>query len=164
MVEAHGPVEVASFVDLGEAGIAKSLLESEGIDAQLGNQHFVSMFWHYSQAVGGIRLLVPGDQAGLAREVLGRATVPRLELVDSDDAEVAAPGDALVERAWKSTLIGFIGLPPLLHLWALWLLRRAYAEGGPASERGRKLASRTLAVSGCMVALALAVALGAVLR
>jgi hypothetical protein len=123
------------------------------------------MLWHYSQAVGGIRLMVPSEQAGRARELLDRAHAPRLELVEDDEpVELPGPGDALIERAWKSSLIGFIGLPPLLHLWALWLLRRAYGAGGPTTERGRKLASRTLAVSGCMVALALAVAVGVLLR
>jgi hypothetical protein len=70
----------------------------------------------------------------------------------------------MIERAWKSTIIGFIGLPPVLHLWALWLLRRAYVVGGPRTDRGRKLAARTVVVSGCMVALSAAVAIGLVLQ
>src|SRR2546430_542396 len=53
------------------------------------------------------------------------------------------------ERAWKSARLGFLAFPPLFHLWALWLLRRAWSEGGPRPERGRTLASRALLVSVC---------------
>jgi hypothetical protein len=155
-MEAAGPVVVASFVSIGEAEIARSLLESEGIDVYLGNQHMVSMLWHYSHATGGVRLMVAAEQAERAREILRTFTRPALELVygavepPPDDAP--GPGDALIEKAWKSTVIGFIGLPPALHLWALWLLRSAYAAGGPRTSRGKKLAGRTLFVSGTMVA------------
>src|SRR5205823_3961957 len=65
------------------------------------------------------------------------------------DPDLFSEADMLVERAWKSTLVGFFALPPLLHVWALWLLRRAYAAGGPRTDRGRALASRALVVSGC---------------
>src|SRR2546430_16887790 len=46
-------------------------------------------------------------------------------------------------------ILGFLAFPPLFQLWALWLLRRAYSEGGPRTERGRILASRALLVSAC---------------
>jgi putative signal transducing protein len=160
MAEVQGPVVVASFVGVGEAEVARGMLESQGIPAMLGNQHLVSMFWHYSQATGGIRLMVPPQDAERARALLGLHE-PLLESVDED---TRGPGDLMVERAWKSTVIGFIGLPPALHLWALWLLRRAYAEGGPRTDRGRKLATRTAVVSGGMVALSAAIALTMVLK
>jgi len=157
MADAAGPVVVASFVSIGEAEIARSLIESEGIEVYLGNQHMVSMLWHYSHATGGVRLMVAAEHAERAREVLRTSVRPALELVhgavDPVPDDAPGPGDALIEKAWKSTVIGFIGLPPALHLWALWLLRSAYAAGGPRTPRGRKLAGRTLVVSGSMVAI-----------
>jgi hypothetical protein len=156
MAEVAGPVVVASFFSIGEAEVARSLLESEGIEVLLGNQHMVSLLWHYSNATGGVRLMVAAEHAERAQTVLRASVRPSLELVHDLDAaapgDVPGPGDALVEKAWKSTIIGFIGLPPALHLWALWLLRSAYAAGGPRTDRGRKLAGRTLLVSGTMVA------------
>jgi Putative prokaryotic signal transducing protein len=160
MTDAQGPVVVASFVGIGEAEVARGMLESEGIGALLGNQHLVSMFWHYSQATGGIRLMVASEDADRARQLLG-VHESVLEPVDED---TRSPGDVMIERAWKSTIIGFIGMPPALHLWALWLLKGAYAAGGPRTDRGRKLAARTVLVSGCMVALSAAVLLRVVLQ
>jgi hypothetical protein len=160
MTAVQGLVMVGSFTGIGEAEVARGMLESEGIHAVLENSHLVSMVWHYSQAVGGIRLMVPFTDAERARTLLGLSE-PIVEPVDED---TRAPGDVMIERAWKSTIIGFIGLPPALHLWALWLLRGAYAAGGPRTERGRKLAARTVLVSGSMVALAAAIFLRKVLQ
>jgi hypothetical protein len=160
MAETDSPVAVASFVGLAEAEIARGVLESAGIRVWMANEHLVSLLWHYSQATGGVRLMVAGEDAARARELLDAHETP-LEAVDED---TRAPGDALIERAWKSTVIGFIGLPPAFHLWALWLLRGAYAKGGPRTERGRKLAARTAVVSGSMVLLSGAIALRAILR
>jgi len=160
MTDAQGPVVVASFVGIGEAEVARGMLESAGIQVHLGNRHLVSMFWHYSQATGGVRLMVTAEDADRARQLLDLRQ-PALEPVDED---TRAPGDVMIERAWKSTIIGFIGMPPALHLWALWLLQRAYAAGGPRTDRGRKLAARTVVVSGGMVVLAAAVLLRSVLQ
>ncbi|HEX4386059.1 MAG TPA: DUF2007 domain-containing protein [Myxococcales bacterium] len=160
MTAVQGLVLVGSFTGIGEAEVARGMLESEGIHAELENRHLVSMVWHYSQAVGGIRLMVPLGDAERARALLGL----REAIVEPVDEDTRAPGDVMIERAWKATIIGFIGLPPALHLWALWLLRGAYAAGGPRTERGRKLAARTVLVSGGMVALSAAILLGKVLQ
>jgi|GEM_PF-2397348 len=37
-------------------------------------------------------------------------------------------------------------LPPLLHLWSVWLLTRALATDGIKTERGRTLAFRAASV------------------
>ena len=158
MTAVQGLVMVGSFVGIGEAEVARGMLESQGIHAELENRHLVSMVWHYSQAVGGIRLMVQPRDAEQARTLLGVSEA----IVEAVDEDTRAPGDVMIERAWKSTVIGFFGLPPALHLWALWLLRGAYAAGGPRTERGRKLAARTVLVSGLMVALAAAIFLGKV--
>src|SRR5207244_6106114 len=127
------------------------------------------------QATGGIRLSVAAKDAERARKILvsGAGLVNLVRETDAapdgygaateEDASVGA-GDALIERAWKSSLLGFLAVPPLFHLWALWLLRRAYVEGGPRTERGRKLARRTLLVSACAATAFIALYIRVLLR
>jgi hypothetical protein len=150
-------VVVATFIGMDEAAVARCALEHEGIQTFLANEHLVAIAWQLSQATGGVRLSVATKDVERARKIL-RSGADRLAVISQDDdasdagGEDDAPlsaGDALIERAWKSSLVGFLAVPPVFHLWALWLLRRAYAEGGPHTDRGRKLARRTLLVSAC---------------
>lgn len=64
-------VTVETFTNPVEAHIFKGLLESEGIPASLGSEHHVWSAWHFSQALGGVRLQVPAEYAYRARTVLG---------------------------------------------------------------------------------------------
>lgn len=51
-------VVVESYSYPYEAQIAKSQLDAAGIVARIENEHMVNMNWLYSNAVGGVRLLV----------------------------------------------------------------------------------------------------------
>jgi hypothetical protein len=55
-------VTVASFRDLHEALLAKGSLDSAGITCFLANENIVRLDWLYANAVGGIKLRVPGAQ------------------------------------------------------------------------------------------------------
>jgi len=152
----HGgdePVVVRSFTGTGEAAIARGMLEAEGIPAFLGNEHLVAIAWPLSQATGGVSLAVAARDAERARRLLERDV---LRLAD-EPGDAQAPGDSLAERAWKSALVGFLAVPPLFHFWSLWLLGRAWAEGGPRTDRGRSCARRALVVSGCVAVASLVV-------
>jgi Putative prokaryotic signal transducing protein len=174
MVHPDEPVVVATFTGMDEAAIARGALEQEGIAAFLANEHLVTIAWQLSQATGGIRLSVAAKDAERAREILAASGSPALRLerdgdaraYGGDDEEDAVLGaaDSLVERAWKSSLVGFLAIPPVFHIWSLWLLRRAYVEGGPRTERGRRLARRTLVVSGCAAIAFLALYIRVLLR
>jgi|GEM_PF-1384571 len=64
-------IVVATFAQVYEAEIAKAILESSGIPAQVLGEH-VGVFgpgWA-GMAIGGVRLAVPGPLAEEAREVL----------------------------------------------------------------------------------------------
>jgi hypothetical protein len=165
MQQTNEPVVIATFTGMGEAAVARGALQQQGIETFLANEHLVAIAWQLSQATGGIRLSVAAKDAVRARTIL---TSPAgvLALVPDDDAEEDAvgAGDVLVERAWKSSLVGFLAVPPLFHFWALWLLRRAYAEGGPRTQRGRTLARRALVVSACAATMFMALYLGILLR
>lgn len=67
-------VTIATFGLPVEAHIARSKLESEGIDAIVADDNIVSINWLYSSAVGGVKLQVPESQALRAREILDAVT------------------------------------------------------------------------------------------
>jgi hypothetical protein len=165
MRQTEGPVIIATFTGMDEAAVARGALQQQGIETFLANEHLVAIAWQLSQATGGIRLSVGAKDVERARRILASAAGP-VALVPDDDAEEDAlsAGDVLVERAWKSSLVGFLALPPLFHLWALWLLRRAYAQGGPRTGRGRTLARRALLLSACAAAMFIALYLRILLR
>ena len=148
---------VRSFTGTGEAAIARGLLETEGIPAFLRNEHLVAIAWPLSQATGGVSLAVPARDAERALRLLEGDALHVVEEPGADEGEARALGDCLAERAWKSALVGFLAVPPLFHFWSLWLLFRAWAEGGPRTERGRSCARRALVVSGCMAVASVAV-------
>ena len=63
-------VVVAAFTSVHEAQFARSLLESAGLEATLADEHVVSMDWFYSNAIGGVKVLVPRHQLEEARALL----------------------------------------------------------------------------------------------
>jgi len=63
-------VMVASFRDLSEALLAKGRLETVGIDCSLSDDNVVRMDWFWSNAMGGVKLIVPESQVEAAFELL----------------------------------------------------------------------------------------------
>ncbi len=66
------PVMIRRFRDLPEAEIAKSILDSAGIESFLGEENIVRLDWFYSNLVGGIKLLVRAEDAEAASRLLGQ--------------------------------------------------------------------------------------------
>ena len=64
-------VTVQVFGDVSEAEIARSLLEHHGIFAFLPDKAVASTAWFLTNAVGGVRLQVPGSDLDDARQLLG---------------------------------------------------------------------------------------------
>jgi hypothetical protein len=65
--EAPGPVIVGRYRDSGEAMIAKSMLDSAGIECFLGDENLVRL---YSNLAEGIKLMVREEDAETARKLL----------------------------------------------------------------------------------------------
>jgi hypothetical protein len=63
-------VVVRSFSLPHEAHLARSVLEAAGIDAVIADEHIVAADWLYSNAVGGVKVLVRAADADTARSVL----------------------------------------------------------------------------------------------
>jgi hypothetical protein len=64
------PVIIRKFRDLPEASIAKSILESAGIECFLSDDNLVRLDWFYSNLIGGIKLLVREEDAEAAIKLL----------------------------------------------------------------------------------------------
>lgn len=63
-------IVVARFSFPHEAHIAKANLESAGIDSFIADEHTVNTQWLYSNAIGGVRLMVSEDDIEEATEIL----------------------------------------------------------------------------------------------
>jgi hypothetical protein len=61
---------IASYRDLPLAELAKAKLESEGIYCHLLNKHHIGINWLYSQALGGVEVQVPTEDAEKANKIL----------------------------------------------------------------------------------------------
>jgi hypothetical protein len=68
--EPPGPVMVGRYRDSGEAMIAKSILDSAGIECFLADENLVRLDWFYSNLIGGIKLMVREEDAETARKLL----------------------------------------------------------------------------------------------
>src|SRR5687768_16516652 len=66
-------VPIAAFDSPLTANIARGRLEAEGISAFLANEHTVETQWLWTNAIGGVKLLVPANEADRARAVLADA-------------------------------------------------------------------------------------------
>jgi hypothetical protein len=80
-------VVVRAFSHPHEAHLACSALQAAGIHATLADDHIVAAAWLYSNAVGGVKVLVPAEDAAAAQEVLDTPAA-----IDADPG--AGGGDA----------------------------------------------------------------------
>lgn len=76
--------EAASCTWLHEAHLIVSVLESAGIAAEIPNEHILGVQPLYAILVGGVRVMVRGDDLARAREVLS-STVSAPEDGDPED-------------------------------------------------------------------------------
>ncbi|GAL10927.1 hypothetical protein JCM19233_1912 [Vibrio astriarenae] len=63
-------IVVARFSFPHEAHIAKANLESAGIESFIADEHTVNTQWLYSNAIGGVRLMVSEEDLEEATEIL----------------------------------------------------------------------------------------------
>jgi len=70
--EVRQRVTLRKFRDLPEALLAKGSLESAGIECALADDNMVRLDWFYSNAIGGIKLLVDEDDLEAAEQLLSQ--------------------------------------------------------------------------------------------
>ncbi len=65
-------IVVARFSFPHEAHIARASLDSVGIESYIADEHTVNTQWLYSNAIGGVRLMVAESDAEDAKQILSR--------------------------------------------------------------------------------------------
>jgi len=75
-------VEIASFSQPVEAHLARTRLESEDIPCVVRDEYLVRVNWLLSNAIGGVKVMVPKWEAAHARDVL--RPQPHLVVVADD--------------------------------------------------------------------------------
>lgn len=105
-----GWVTVDRFFHPTDAHIAAGRVESEGIPVYLLGINHASVNWLMSNALGGIRLQVPGQFAQQAREILA-------DLPPAEDTEPVCPacGSSDTSAVTTSRKIAFLAI----HLFSL---------------------------------------------
>jgi Putative prokaryotic signal transducing protein len=63
-------ITVASFSRPVEAHLARTQLEADGITCVVSDEYLVRVDWLLSNAVGGVKLMVPVGEAERARDIL----------------------------------------------------------------------------------------------
>lgn len=144
-------VTVATFGSLGEAGVARGVLASAGIDSRLADEATIGLAWHLGNALGGLKLQVAARDADAAATLLAAAPPPAAA------TPTATPRDRAARQAMAAALLGLAVLPVVAHLYALVLLAGLGRLPGPLSRTGRRHAVVAAVASG--IALASAVAL-----
>jgi hypothetical protein len=87
-------IAVASYSQPVEAHLARTKLESEGIPCVVNDEHLVRVDWFLSNAVGGVKLMVPRTEAQRARDALR----PRPRLVAVAGRRATADGETVCPR------------------------------------------------------------------
>jgi len=61
---------VARFSHVVEAQVAKSFLESQGITSHIMDEHIIALNWLYSNALGGVKLMVKSSDVENVKDIL----------------------------------------------------------------------------------------------
>lgn len=119
-------VVVATFVSVGEAEAALSALEAAGIETFVGDENVVSVDWLYSQAIGGVKVVVAEQDLEAAREVLASTAEPEETAATPEAAEVRCPrcGSKEFYRVeWRRlravSMFGCFAVALVVPLWLL---------------------------------------------
>ena len=91
-------VVAAAFTSVHEAYLARSVIEAAGIEATIADEHLVSMTWTYSNAVGGVKVLVPADRLEEAKSLLESGAIVDLPPASSPDGETDTGGSDTCPR------------------------------------------------------------------
>jgi len=80
-------VTLRQFRDLPEALLAKGSLVSSGIRCALADDNLVRLDWFYSNAIGGIKLLVHSEDAAEAEQILDQPIPEHFDVTDVGEYE-----------------------------------------------------------------------------
>jgi hypothetical protein len=129
-------VTIRKYRDLPEAFIARSVLESAGIQCFLQDENIVRTDWLWSNMIGGARLQVAMEDKAIANEILSQPIPANFAVDDGEDyQQPACPkcGSFDVERndrvsklAATAAMFFMTGLPIVVALPLLGAQRSMY--------------------------------------
>jgi hypothetical protein len=122
---ANGVPTVLTFRDVLDAQAAAALLEAEGIECVLANEHLVGVAWTYSTAVGGVQLQVAPDRAEEALALLETdesASLAEFEsefpaAKDTDVCPQCGSDDLAVVRWSRYAMAAMLVVPLPFFIW-----------------------------------------------
>jgi hypothetical protein len=137
MSEESELIVVRAFSQPHEAHLACSALQAAGLEATVADVNIVSADWLYSNAVGGVKLLVRAEDASTAREVLDTpAAVEKRDEPESvdvtDAAEPSCPrcgGRGAISVAYGRRMAVLSWLLTSVPLFPVWRQRRCQTCG-----------------------------------
>lgn len=104
-----GLVVVGRYSFPHEAHIARGLLESEGIPSFVADEYTINMQWLYSNALGGVRVMVPADYGVMAQEILEQdRSKPVEDLFESVTDYCPECGSTNIESHTKGKRTAFV--------------------------------------------------------
>lgn len=116
-------ITVASFSFPIDAQMARAKLESEGIPAFILDEHTINMQWLYSNALGGVRVQVPGSCAENALKILQTDFSEALVREQGiDRAKCLSCGSERIEPQIKGKKMAFVVF--LFFSFPLWPFKR----------------------------------------
>ena len=138
---------VSQFSTVGEAEAARSALEGAGIDVEVLDEQIVTVDWLYSNAVGGVKLLVRDGDIDEAEKILSTLAVEAAD-AEAEPARAAEPAEEPVHCPWcRSTDVARIPRLRFLFFFALIFLGVGTAVHQPAlALAGVAVAAIVLAV------------------
>ena len=78
-------VKLTSFMSVSEAQLVQAVLRQEGIESYLENEGSIGVNWLWSNAIGGVKLLVAHDELEAAAEILESVDTSASEAVSTED-------------------------------------------------------------------------------
>jgi len=96
---------IARFRNPEDAHLFRAYLATNEVDAHVLDEHLVQLFWHYSDAIGGVRVVVADEEFNAAIELRDEHS----KALKSDPPAESTP------RAWPLVLVlsFFVGIPCL---------------------------------------------------
>src|SRR5687767_10460845 len=135
--DAVNPAVVWRYTTVGEAGSARSALDAAGIDVAVLDENIIVINWLYSNAVGGVKLMVRREDLEEAFEIL--STSSREAAADDEVTDPPAPESEDQPAVCPSCGSTALAPIPRLKIFAALALL-VYGVGVAVSQPGLALA------------------------
>jgi hypothetical protein len=158
-------VTIGTFGSAVEANLARNCLQAAGMKAFLADEETVSMAWHLTNALGGIKLQVQDGDAEEALAILAEGTtsdllassqagealsppsdveqLPEPGVAEADEPEpVPTSREQNADRALRGAVLGLLLLP--LQVYVFWVLVKVFVSDerlGPGKRRNAVVAA-----------------------